>query len=280
MLQVPNVIVEVDWLHKHIENEDLIVLDATIPKVTAKGSIPVKEVNQIPNTRFFDIKGTFSEKNASFPNTMLSESQFEVEARALGINNDTCIVVYDTHGVYSSPRAWWMFKSMGFENIAVLNGGLPEWISKGYTTEKRKEIQYVRGNFKKTPTKEKLVNSDFVFNSLNHENRQILDARSLGRFKGEAPEPREKVRSGHIPNSKSLPYSSVLSTNKLKSKEELKLLYQEENEGEKQMIFSCGTGITACVLALGAAIAEYKDFVVYDGSWTEWGSIKDLPVEL
>lgn len=280
MLQVPNVIVEVDWLHEHLENEDLIILDATIPKVTAKGTKPIKDTVQIPYTRFFDLKGKFSQKNASFPNTMLSENEFEIQARELGINNNSCIVVYDTHGVYSSPRAWWMFKSMGFENIAVLNGGLPEWISKGYKTEKQKEAQYLKGDFKSIFKQEKFVNNDFVLNSLNHGSRQILDARSLGRFKGINPEPRKNVRSGHIPNSKSLPYSSVLSTNKLKSIEELKLLYEEVNEDEKQMIFSCGTGITACVLALGAAIAGYKDFVVYDGSWTEWGSIIDLPIEL
>ncbi|MEQ6123857.1 sulfurtransferase [Pseudotenacibaculum sp. MALMAid0570] len=280
MLKVPSAIVDCSWLNQHLKDEDLIILNATIPKVTAKGAIPIGDNSQIPFSRFFDIKQTFSLKNAEFPNTMLSEEEFEKNARGLGINNESCIVVYDTHGVYSSPRAWWMFKAMGFDNIAVLDGGLPEWISKGFETEEQLGTKYIKGNFKANLQKEKFVNSEFVLSTLNDSEKLILDARSIGRFKGKDPEPRKNVRSGHIPSSKNLPYSTLLSKGKLKTKEELRLLYKEVAKDKQQMIFSCGTGITACVLALGAELAGYEDFVVYDGSWTEWGSILELPIEV
>lgn len=279
-MKVPNVLVECDWLHENLHDDSVIVLNATIPKVTAKkGEHPEKNDEVIPTSRFFDIKKTFSDLEADFPNTMLSAKAFEKKAQQLGINQDSCIIIYDDHGIYSSPRAWWMFKSMGFDNVAVLNGGLPEWKAQGYQTTKKVEQPCPQGNFQ-SQSKELFIDHRFVLESSLKNTHQILDARSAGRFEGTAPEPREGVRSGHIPNSKSLPYSSLLNGNKLKNKEELQSLFEDVNSDKSSMIFSCGTGITACVLALGATISNHKDFLVYDGSWTEWGSLLDLPVEV
>ncbi len=279
MLKVPGAIVDCDWLQKHINHPDLIVLDATIPKVTAKTDQTSKD-EYIPSTRFFDIKKQFSDTNAEFPNTMLPSEDFEQKAQELGIRNDSCVVVYDQLGIYSSPRVWWMFKVMGFDNIAVLNGGLPEWKQLGYNTVDAVDSDFTKGDFKANSKGEAFVNTKFVLNSLNDHQHQILDARSNARFKGEAAEPRKGVKSGHIPTSNSLPYTSLIEGNKIKSKENLKELFQQSNEDKKLMIFSCGTGITACVLALGAEISGYKNFKVYDGSWTEWGSLPDVPIEV
>jgi len=280
MLKVSSSIVSCEWLKEHLNHKDLIVLDATIPKVTVKGEQNLTDKQVIPIARFFDIKGSFSDTNATFPNTLLPSDDFEKEAQLLGIHQDSCLVIYDDHGIYSSPRAWYLFKAMGFENVAVLNGGLPAWKEKGYDIEESYEVNYTVGNFKSQPKKEYFFNSRDVLSLLESEGHQILDARSEGRFLGTAPEPRKGVRSGHIPTSKSLPYSSLLSGVELKSKEELTILYKELNPTKKPMIFSCGTGITACVLALGAEISEYENFAVYDGSWTEWGSSLDLPIEI
>ena len=280
MLKGSSSIVSCEWLKEHLSHKDLIVLDATIPKVTLKGEQKLTDKRRIPTSRFFDIKGFFSDSEAPFPNTMLSPDNFEKEAQALGINQDSYLVIYDDHGIYSSPRAWMMFKSMGFENVAVLNGGLPLWIEKGYSVEGITQMNFLEGNFESQPIPKIFIGSEEVLNLTNSQEHQVLDARSEARFFGKAPEPRKGVRSGHIPNSKSLPYSTLLSGFELKSKSELKTLYQELNNKNDPMIFSCGTGITACVLALGAEILDYKDYAVYDGSWTEWGSTLDLPIEV
>jgi len=280
MLKVLSSIVSCEWLKEHLNHKDLIVLNATIPKVTVKGEQKLSDKRRIPTSRFFDIKGNFSDSEAPFPNTMLSPDNFEKEAQTLGVNQDSCLVIYDDHGIYSSPRAWFMFKSMGFENVAVLNGGLPLWKEKGYTTEETTQTEVSKGNFKSHPVPKTFLNSEDILNIVGSEEQQILDARSEARFFGKAPEPRKGVRSGHIPNSKSLPYSTLLSEFELKSKSELKTLYKELNNKNNPMVFSCGTGITACVLALGAEILGYEDYAVYDGSWTEWGSILDLPIEV
>ncbi len=280
MLKVPGSIVSCDWLCENLHQKNLIILDATIPKVTVKKHEDVLHKNRIPFSRFFDIKKVFSDQDATYPNTMLAPKEFEEKAQELGINMESCIVVYDTHGIYSSPRAWWMFKTMGFHNIAVLDGGLPKWISKEYKVEEQNNTPYSKSNFLSKPNKEMLINSTIVLESLKKGDKSILDARSLGRYKGLEPEPRKNVRSGHIPTSKSLGYSSVINGFELKSKDQLKKIYQSTNTENKPMIFSCGTGITACVLALGASVAGYKDFAVYDGSWTEWGSELKNPIEL
>jgi thiosulfate/3-mercaptopyruvate sulfurtransferase len=280
MLTVPNVIVSCQWLQQHLHAANLVVLNATIPKVTAKKETSEKQLHGIPSARFFDIKGRFSDAQADFPNTMISAEDFEQKAQQLGIHQDSCVVIYDDHGIYSSPRAWCMFKAMGFENVAVLDGGLPQWKSLGFETIPTATKEVTRGNFTSHPKKQLFVDFQHVLDATKHSQNEILDARSAARFHGTAPEPRQGVRSGHIPSAKSLPYASLLEGHTLQNKEVLQRLFQERNPENKPMIFSCGTGITACVLALGAEIAGYQNTVVYDGSWTEWGSLEQLPVEI
>jgi len=272
--------ISVDELYSFLDDKNLIILDATIKKVTSKREVLTAK-KQIKNARFFDIKNTFSEVDAPFPNTMLSAKEFEKKTQDLGIHQDAVIVVYDDIGIYSSARVWWMFKSMGHKNISVLDGGLPQWIKEGYPietpSEKRNTIK--KGNFTTSFNASFFCDKKEVLEAITNQQKQIIDARSRERFYGITPEPRKEVRSGHIPNAVNLPYTALLEDGKLASFKELKQRFSTLAIENKQLIFSCGSGITACVLALGATIAGYKNISVYDGSWTEWGSIPELPIE-
>tara|TARA_B110000902_G_C14257129_1_gene568337 strand:+ start:87 stop:935 length:849 start_codon:yes stop_codon:yes gene_type:complete len=279
-LKIIKAIVSVDWLHSNLGNENLIILDCTIPKVTSqKKSLNTNDKKQIKGAIFFDIKNVFSDKKSAFPNTILSSIDFEIKARDLGINKDSIIVAYDDLGIYSSPRVWWMFQLMGFKNIAVLDGGFPEWESKEYPIEKLQNHPSKKGNFTSNYQKNKIKLSNDVFSAIKDETILIADARSKGRFYATELEPRIEVKGGHIPNSVSIPYSEIVENGMLKSEEDLKIFFNTINPKKKEFIFSCGTGITASVLALGAEISGIRNYAVYDGSWTEWGSTVGLPIE-
>ena len=269
-LKIPSFLVSVDWLLEHLENESLLILDATIPKVGSKKIEFLEEKSQIKKAHFFDLKD-FSDAEAPLPNTMLTGEKFQQKAKQFGINNNHCIVVYDDLGIYSSPRVWWMFQLMGFENIAVLDGGFPEWKAKKYPIEKFSHKTLSKGNFTANYHFEKITFMTDVLANVSSKKYLVLDARSEGRFFGTEPEPRKEVRGGHIPNSKSLPHTDILDGTKMKPTDELKMIFETKNPENKPLIFSCGSGITASILALGAIIAGIKNHSVYDGSWTEWG---------
>jgi len=272
-------LVEAKWLKDHLGSNNLVIINATLPKaVVVTTDVQPIEV-QIPKAVFLDIKGVFSKDGATYPNTMIGEDEFNEATAALGINNDSAIVVYDDHGIYSSARAWWMFRSMGHENVAVLNGGLKSWQTLGYPTEKKTVTKVLKGNFKGTYNNEFFKNHLQVLNNISSEEKLVVDARANERFKGLVDEPRKGLRSGHIPNSVSLPYTDLLKNDLMLEEDALKTIFKDRLPEHKNLIFSCGSGITACVLALGAEIAGYENGSVYDGSWTEWGSITNLPIE-
>ncbi|WP_299547579.1 sulfurtransferase [Seonamhaeicola sp.] len=261
-------IVSVDWLHKNLEAENLVVLDGTISKSFDAG------LQQIPNARFFDIKNKFSDTSGAFPNTFPSVAQFQSEARDLGINNDSYIVVYDDKGLYSSARVWWLFKAFGYDNVAVLDGGFPEWLQAGYPTEPMTAYQGDKGNFKADIQQEYMRFYEDLKEASKAKTHAIVDARSGERFHGKVPEPRAGLRSGNIPNSVNLPYTELLENGLLKHEGDLQVIFSNTLTTKSDpVIFSCGSGITACILALGAEISGYNNIAVYDGSWTEWGTL-------
>jgi thiosulfate/3-mercaptopyruvate sulfurtransferase len=277
--KVTSPLVSVDWLFGHLEEEKLIVLDCSIPKVTAKEVVKIETKEQIKGALFFNIKYVFSDKNAPIPNTVLAPIEFESKAQNLAIHQDSIIIVYDDLGIYSSPRVWWMFKLMGFKNVLVLNGGFPAWKAKNYPVEKPNKNSLPKGNFKAQFQSEKLKFTKDILSAVKNKNFLITDARSKGRFNATEAEPRAEIKRGHIPNSVSLPYSEVVENGFMKSRENLSRIYKNINPDNKDFIFSCGSGITASVLALGAEISGYTNHAVYDGSWTEWGSTNGLPIE-
>ena len=272
-ISIPKPLVSVQWLHNHLNDDNLLIFDASMDKVTSIEN--AEEELQIPNAQFFDIKNAFSDTSAPFPNTVPSEEKFTREAQKLGVNPDSNIVVYDDKGIYSSARVWYLFKAFGFDNVAVLDGGLPKWKAVNYAMETKKEHPKPKGNFvaKYNPEAFKFFN-DIQESSTNKEHL-IIDARSEDRFKGVAPEPRKGLRSGNIPNSVNIPYTSFLEGSIMKNKDTIKEIFESVKTTDKHLVFSCGSGITACVLALGAALTGNTDMSVYDGSWTEYGSLTE-----
>lgn len=261
-------IVSCEWLNQNQDLNRLIILDASVTNdVTAE--------TVIPNSKSIDIKGKFSDVNARFPNTMPTSEQFEHEVQQLGIHKDSIVVVYDNKGLYWSPRVWWLFKTFGFENIAVLDGGLPEWKRLGYDTRTTPitKVSSTKGDFSANYIQGKLIGFQELSKAINSEAHLILDARSSDRFHGILAEPRAGLRSGTIPNSKNLPYLALLKTNCLKTTSELQTIFDTFDIGERTLIFSCGSGITACISALAAEVCGYKKLAVYDGSWTEYGTL-------
>ncbi len=262
-----NPVVSVEWLHQHIEADKLVILDGTI----AKGFDAMS--HQIPNARFFDIKQKFSNTADPFPSAFPSKAQFQNEAQKLGINSESSIVVYDDKGIYSSARVWWLFKAFGFNTIAILDGGFPEWKKAGYPTEYMKPYEGPKGNFTAELQSGYMQFFEDIENASKNKTHKIIDARSAARFNGEVAEPREGLRRGTIPNSVNLPFTEILEDGKLKSKKEIAKSFYMVAEQDEDIIFSCGSGITACVLALGAEISGYQNISVYDGSWTEYGAL-------
>lgn len=272
-LKITEPLVSVNWLNSNLSEPNLIILDATIPKVT--GGDVSKSEEQIPTSRFFDLKTKFSDVSAPFPTTFPSEEQFTKSTQELGINNDSAIVIYDDQGIYSSPRAWWLFKAFGHDNVAVLDGGYPAWKKANFKVENKHNYKGKNGDFeaKYRPNLMKFF-QDVKKESLD-KNHLIIDARSEARFKCLEPEPRAGLRMGTIPNSVNIPFEDLLTGQQFKSEKELKQVFQKFAKEGDNLTFSCGSGITACVLALGAELSGFKNLSVYDGSWTEWGSLVD-----
>ena len=276
-IKIDQPMVSANWLYRNKDATNLVVIDATMKHITWEKNKFENEHIQIKSARYLDIKTVFSDVSAPFPNTMLSAKNFQEKARRLGINKDTAIIVYDAIGIYTSPRVWWMFKSMGHENIAVLNGGFPAWIKAGYSVEKTINFTIKSGDFEANFNETYFNSYTQVLTAINSDT-VILDARSEDRFNGTKDEPRKGLRKGHIPSSKSLHYQDLLDGNLLKSVQKLSESFALKTKKDDDIIFSCGSGITACILALGATISGHKKISVYDGSWTEWGSLIHLPI--
>ena len=274
-------VVTTDWLHKNLAAENLVILDASVPPIVEFTSTRVPEEiagRAIPGARRFDYDTQVCDRQSSYPHMMPTAAEFANQASMLGIDNNSAIVIYDITGVYASPRAWWMFKAMGHDNVAVLDGGLPAWHLAGLPlAETHEEVEH-KGNFAASAVHEKFCDAITLFQLLNDQSCLVLDARSTGRFIGRDPEPRKNLRSGHMPNAKNLPFQEVLNDIYLRPVDELVELFSNFAATEKKLAFTCGSGLSACILTLAANLAGYDDLTVYDASWCEWGAPSKLPV--
>ena len=212
---------------------------------------------------------------------MLPDAElFTKEAQRLGINKDSLIVIYDSFGIRSSARAWWMFRAMGHQDVAVLDGGLPAWLEGGHEVSSAEMMLNEPGDFVAEYQPELVKDRLQVEDSIHSSHSKVLDVRSQGRFDGTAPEPRPELRGGHIPGSSCLPFEMLVGDGHMISTRELEALFDERLEGDQALIFSCGSGVTAAILALGADLIGRTNYAVYDGSWSEWGLPElELPVD-
>jgi len=273
------------WLENNLHNKQLILLDASMNKVVGKKPIEYDQPTYIPKSKRFDLEKVFCNLASSQANAFPTQQQFSQAAQKLGINTDSIVVLYDNQGLYSSPRAWWIFQTMGFNNAVVLDGGLPQWLLENRTTvvdllNESSEQGNISGVYQ-----EKLVcDSSYILDNMTRDNLAIIDARSATRFSGTDDEPRAGVRSGHIPSSLNLPFAEILTGHCFKSSAQLaavfsNLLANQEHEKNSEIVFTCGSGITACIIMLAAKIAGYQNTTLYDGSWSDWGSNDALPIE-
>lgn len=274
-----NPIVSVEWLFENLDIPNLVILDASTKK-NVSNLIPKYKNLQIKGARIFDMETIFFDKESALPNMMPSAEVFSNECQNLGINSNSIIVVYDNLGIYTSPRARWMFKAMGHHYVSVLDGGLTAWKEAGFTCQKKSVKTFKEGTFKAVYNTELVRDSKYILSNLQNRDVLIIDARAEARFLGTQPEPREGMASGHIPSSVNFPYKEVLENGKMKSKTEIEKLFLNINISNKQLVFTCGSGVTACIILLACELVNDTKKSLYDGSWSEWGQLDKFPVEV
>ena len=276
----PNMLVSTDWLAKSLSNPNLRILDGSWHLPTEnRNALEEFAAEHIAGAQFFDID-VVSDRTSDLPHMVPPARQFEEQVAALGISNETNIVVYDSHGLFSAARVWWLFKYFGISNVSVLDGGLPKWKSDGHSTTDI-PTQPVAAILSATEQSDQLRIASDVLKANQSSSAQIIDARPPARFKGDVPEPRAGLRSGHMPNAINVFYKMVLNEDgTLKSDEDLTQVFKNNGvDLNRPIITSCGSGITASVLSFALEKIGHTSNALYDGSWSEWGAQKDYPVE-
>lgn len=267
-------IVSADWLVSHLNAPDVRVLDCTyfMPGSPRTGR-QVYDAHHIPGARFFDIDDV-ADTDSTLPHMLPAPEKFSSRVRRMGLGDGHRVICYDQNGFLASARVWWMFRTMGHGDVAVLDGGFEAWRNAGGGVEDLPPHYVADRHFTVRPRRDLVRDLDQMKQTVDAGSTQIVDARSAGRFNGTAPEPRPGLRSGHMPGSLNVPYGDVLAANgHFKSEADIRAVF--ENAGvdlSKPIINSCGSGVTAAILALAQSIAGHDGAAVYDGSWTEWGA--------
>lgn len=279
MADDPKTLVSTDWLAQHFKDPDLRILDAStyLPGVDRDGRAEY-DAAHIPGARFFDID-EISDHRSDLPHMVPPIEKFMSRMRAMGVGDGHQVVVYDGSGLFSAARVWWLFRLMGQSNVAVLDGGFPKWQAEGREVEDMPPV--VRDRHMTVRFQNQMVRDVTQVSSASKlGTSQIVDARAAGRFRGDAPEPREGLRAGHIPNARNVPFTDLLNADKtMKSPDQTRVIFEAAGvDLIKPIITSCGSGVTAAILGLALTRMGHDSWALYDGSWTEWGMFPTVPV--
>ena len=279
MLDDPKTLVSTEWLHAHLKDPDLRILDGSyyLPQM-ARDPRAEYEAAHIPGARFFDIDDV-ADHGSDLPHMVPPIEKFMSRMRAMGVGDGHQVVVYDGMGLFSAARIWWLFKLMGQNNIAVLDGGFPKWQAEGRPVDDLPPI--IRDRHMTVRRQNHMVKDVTQVSAASKlGDYEIIDARSPGRFRGEEPEPRAGLRPGHIPGSKNVCFKDLLNADQtMKNPVEIRQIFQSAGvDFDKPAITTCGSGVTAAVLSLGLQRVGKTDHSLYDGSWSEWGMFPTVPV--
>lgn len=277
----PEALIDVAALAAALGAPDLVVIDITksLPNEN-RDDRAAWRAGHIPGALFLDID-EIADCTTRLPHMLPAPEDFARLIGAFGIGNDTRVVFYDQKGMSSAARGWWMMRVFGHDRVAVLDGGLPAWRAAGLPLETGEAPTPPPAAFQASFRPELVADLALVRRGLADGDHVLVDARPAARFRGEAPEPRPGIRSGHVPGARSLPHLDLLDDAcRFRPAAELRArLAQAGLDGTRPAIAMCGSGVTACAVALAAHLVGLPEVAVYDGSWTEWGGRDDTPVE-
>lgn len=278
----PNALVSTEWLAERLAAPDLRIVDASyfLPGVPRDPKAEYRDCH-IPGAVFFDIDDICDE-SIDLPHMIPSPEKFTSRVRRLGLGDGNRIVVYDsTGGAMAACRVWWMFRLYGHEDVSVLNGGLPKWLAEGRPTDDMPPVPRER-HFTARFNNFLVRRVDQLIENAETQKELVVDARSGERFRAEADEPRAGMRKGHMPGSVNLPFNKLMDKEGnfvFRSADELKAVFDDAKvDLNRTVVASCGSGVTACVIAMAGFLIGKEDIAVYDGSWSEWGSRLDTPI--
>ncbi|EGT5709551.1 3-mercaptopyruvate sulfurtransferase [Cronobacter dublinensis] len=269
------------WLAEHIDDPEIQILDA---RMAPAGQEHLRDMAQeyraghLPGALFFDIEA-LSDHASPLPHMMPRPETFAVAMRELGVNDDKHLIIYDEGNLFSAPRAWWMLRAFGVQNVSILAGGLAEWQRDGFPLQEG-AVEAPEGEFEAKLDELQIKRLTDVLLASHENTAQIVDARPAARFNAEADEPRPGLRRGHMPGALNVPWTELVVKGQLKTTDELHAIFARQGVNlHRPIITSCGSGVTAAVVTLALATLGASDVTLYDGSWSEWGGRQDLPVE-
>jgi thiosulfate/3-mercaptopyruvate sulfurtransferase len=274
-------LVSTGWLEERLDAPDIVILDCSYYLLDMGRDARTEYDDQrIPGAVFFDID-ELSDPKSDLPHTLPPPEMFSSRMRKMGIGDGMRIVVYDGAGLFSAARVWWMFRTFGHDDVAILDGGFPKWLAEDRQVEDGPPGLRHDRHFTARYSASSVRDKNDVLRAINNGGPQIADARSPARFLAQEPEPRAGMRGGHMPGAKNVHYRWLLNdAGTVKTSDDIAKVFSDAGiDLNKPVITSCGSGVTAAILTLGLTLANHSANSLYDGSWAEWGSDPDTPVE-